>query len=521
MSNHITRLHSAVLLAVLAVAGVGAQPAPQTHSYTVFLRQRPVGQESVTVTRTAEGIAIRGSNSLGPPLDVTTRTAEIIYTADWQPTRLLLEGTTRGAEVTVRTSFAGGDATSEISLGGETQKKVDAVAPDALVLPNAFLGSYAALALRLQTASPDTTFRAYIAPQGEVPMRLVGVFAERIETPRQAIAATRYALTVSNPPPGGDMPISVWTDSNGVLLRMSVPAQMLELARDDIASAAARTTAFAIPGDETVHIPAAGFNLAGSLTTPTKVKGPPPVVILVGGVTVADRDSIIDGVPVLGRLAASLADAGFAVVRYDRRGVGQSGGRAETATINDYAEDVRAVLTWIEKERKDLDRRRIAVVGHSEGAWVALRAAERDNRIDAVALLDAASVPGAELVLEQQRLALERAKTPEAEQREKIELQQRINAAALKGEGWDGIPESVRTLADTPWFQSFLAFDPADVIRDVRQALLIVRGDTNDRLGPQHAARLAELARARRRKAAVDVVDSTTPLGEWLARHMR
>ena len=516
---------SVVSLAVALACSVPvrAQQTPAAdvaRTYTVFLRQRNVGQETVTSTTTAAGgLLLRGTNRLGPPLDVVTRTAEIEYTQEWQPTRLLLEGTARGEEVVIKTSFANSQASSEISLAGKTETKTDPVAADTLVLPNAFLGSYEALSRRLSGAKPGTVFRGYIAPQGEVPMRLDGVFAERIETPRQTIAATRYALMVSNPPPAGETQISIWADQEGHLLRMSVPGQMLEVAREDIASAAARTTSFALPGDETVHIPASGFNLAASVTKPGKVTGRLPAVVIVGGITVPDRDGVVDGVPVLGQLAATLVDAGFLVVRYDRRGVGQSGGRAETATISDYAEDVRAVVRWIERQRDDVDDERIAVVGHSEGAWVALRAAERDDRIRAVALIEAGSATGAELILEQQRRVLERSKTPPEEQKAKIDLQQRINTAVIKGGGWEGIPDTVRSAADTPWFQSYLAFDPLRALRDVHQPVIIVRGSDAAAIAPSHAERLAEVARERKRP--VEVVTDDKAIGPWLARNLQ
>jgi pimeloyl-ACP methyl ester carboxylesterase len=513
----------AVLLVVASPAPSWAQPGAGEdagHTFTVFLRQRPVGQETVSVVTRSDGTLIRGSNRLGPPLDVVTRTAEIHYSPQWHPTRMTLDGTTRGQAVTINTTFANGQASSEIVIAGQApQSKVDAVAEDTVVLPNAFLGSYAALARRLSGAKPGMALRAYIAPQGEVPMRVDGVFAERIETPRQVIAATRFALVVSNHPPGGDMPVSVWTDDRGGLLRMSVPSQMLEVARDDIASAAARTTSFSIPTDESVHIPASGFNLAASVAKPPGATGLLKAVVVVGGVTAADRDGVVNGVPVLGQLAASLVDAGFLVVRYDRRGVGQSGGRSETATINDYAEDVRAVVNWLEK-RKDVDDDGIAVVGHGDGAWVAMRAAERDKNVAALALIQAASTTGADFILEQQREVLSRASTPEAEQQAKIELQQRINAAVLKGSGWEEIPDAVRLAADTPWFQSFLAFDPARVMRDIRQPVVVVKGNADSGVAPSHADRLAESARARRRKVPVEIVEDLAALGASLVRIM-
>jgi pimeloyl-ACP methyl ester carboxylesterase len=323
---------------------------------------------------------------------------------------------------------------------------------------------------------------------------------------------------VSNPPPAGEMQISVWADENGHLLRMSVPSQMLELAREDIASAAARTTAFSIPGDESVHIPASGFNIAGSVAKPADAKGPLPAVVIVGGMTATDRDGVIDGTPVLGQLAAQLVDAGFLVVRYDRRGVGQSGGRAETATINDYAEDVRNVVSWLER-RDDVDEDRIALVGHAEGAWIAMRAAARDGDIRALTLIDAGSLTGAEMVLQRQRQVLAGSGAPDAEQKAKIELQQRINDAALKGGGWEGVPEALRNVADTPWFQSFLAFDPSRVMRDVRQPVLIVRSGFSG-VPPEHGDRLAELARARNRKVPTEVVEDANAISAWLARNL-
>ena len=100
-----------------------------------------------------------------------------------------------------------------------------------------------------------------------------------------------------------------------------------------------------------------------------------------------------------------LADAGFVVVRYDKRGVGQSGGRAESATLTDFAEDVQAVHRFLSK-RKDVDDDRVAVFGYGEGASVALIAASRDQEIAALVLAAGASGSGADLVLEQQQALL-------------------------------------------------------------------------------------------------------------------
>ena len=111
-----------------------------------------------------------------------------------------------------------------------------------------------------------------------------------------------------------------------------------------------------------------------------------PAVILLAGAGSDDRDGAAHGVPTLAQLAGALAEAGFLAVRYDKRGFGQSGGRSESATLSDYAEDVRAVVRWL-SDRKDVDPKRIAVIGHGEGAWVALLAASRERKLAAVVSL--------------------------------------------------------------------------------------------------------------------------------------
>jgi pimeloyl-ACP methyl ester carboxylesterase len=511
-SNHSTRLVlglgllAAWTIAPRAQSTPAAPAAPQT--YTVFLQSRPVGQETSALTQVADGWLVRGSNRLAPPLDIVTRNAEIHYDASWQPTRMTLDTIVRGQDVMVKTVFANGEAVNEILQAGSAtpSTKTDKVAADTLVLPNSFLSSYLALARRLAGQQPGLMLRAYLAPQGEVAMRLDSVSAERIETPRAVLSASRYALTVSNPQGGGDIPVNVWTDASGLLLRLNVPSQALELAREDIASAATRTTAFSIAGEESVRIPASGFGIAASVAKPANAAAPVPAVILIGGSSAIDRDGVVAGIPVIGQLAADLVAAGFAVVRFDRRGTGQSGGRSEATTITDYAEDVRAIITWLEKQRKDVDKRRIALVGHADGAWIAMAAAARDGRVGALVLASAAATSGSEHVLERQRRLLDRIKADDADRQAKIELQRKINAAAAGGGSWDGVPDDMRRSAETPWFQSYLAYDPARVIRDVRQPVLIVQGALDSEVPPHHGEKLAELGRARKRKVATEIV---------------
>jgi fermentation-respiration switch protein FrsA (DUF1100 family) len=185
--------------------------------------------------------------------------------------------------------------------------------------------------------------------------------------------------------------------------------------------------------------------------------------------------------------------------------VGQSGGRDERATMSDYAADLIAAVKWL-RQRRDVDRDRIAVAGHSEGGAVAMIAAAREDDIKSLVLIAAPGTKGADLVLEQQRHGLDLLKASDAERKAKIDLQERIQTAVLSGVGWEGIPPEYRKVADTQWFRSFLQHDPAEVMEDVEQPILIVQGDLDKQVFPHHADKLAELARARDRDARVVVV---------------
>jgi pimeloyl-ACP methyl ester carboxylesterase len=494
-------------VAAPAPAQTATEPAAGRAAFTIFVRGAQIGREDVDLSRSPGGWTISSTNRLSPPIDLTTNRFELRYGSDWQPIELKLDATLRGAPVGLVTSFGVTTAISEITQAGQTTQKTDEIKARTVVLPNNHFGAYEALAARLATAKTGDELPAYIAPQVEIPIRIGEIAAETIRTPDRLVAVRRVQLTFQNP--GGALQAAIWIDDRARLARFEIPSISLQVVREDLASVAARRETTSHPGDLLASIPASGFTLAATITRPP---GPAaasrlrlPAVILVGGSGQTDRDEIVAGIPVFGQLAGALADAGFIVVRYDKRGVGQSGGRLESATLVDFAEDVRAVVKYLSK-REDVDKRRIALIGFSEGGAVAMLAASREKSIGAVALVATTGSLGADLILEQQRHVLERLKTPDAEKQAKIELQKKIQQAVLTGAGWEEIPPELRKQADTPWFQSLLAFDPAKVMPKVSQPVLVVQGSLDTQVPPHHATRLGELANARKKAPPTDVV---------------
>ena len=511
-SFHSIRATLAALAIAMPLGASAQQPAAAPRlqeagaaNFTIFLRGAPIGTEQVAVTRSATGWTIVSSGRLAAPIDVVARRVQVRYTPEWRPIEFTLDGTVRGQSTTIRTVVEGTTAQSDINTAGQPTQKTDTIDPNALLLlPNSFFGPYEALAARLKTAAAGSSIPIYLAPQASASIAIGESSPEQIQTAGRLVTARRTRITLVLT--GARLDADLWTDDTGRMIRFSVPAQSLEVAREDIAAVSSRSVTISRPNDEQINIPSNGFSLAGTLSKPAQASATRlPAVVLVGGSGPTDRDSLVFGVPILGQIADPLADAGHIVVRYDKRGIGQSGGRAEAASFADYADDVRAVVKLL-SDRKDVDPKRIAVVGHSEGGLVALMAAAKDKKIAAVGLIAAPGITGADIVLAQQQRLLNRMTLTPEEKQAKVDAQKKIHEAVITGKGLEQLPPDVRRTVDNAEFQSLLVSDPVKLVPNVRQPLLIVQGELDTQVEPQNADRLGELARKRKNAPAVDVV---------------
>lgn len=484
-----------------------APPLPETGgtTFTIFLGGTPIGSEQIAVNLTATGWTISSSGRLGAPIDAVERRTQVRYTADWKPLEFTFDGVVRGVTQAIHTTIDGTAAASEITSAGQSTPKRDTIAADSvLVFASTFFGPYEALAARLKGAAPGTQIPLYFEALQQVAATVGESAAEQIQTTTLLVNARRTRITIALP--AGDLTAELWTDESGRMIRFSVPRQSLEVVREDIAAVSSRSVAISRPNDQQVNIPSNGFNLAGTLSRPAQSSAARlPAVVLVGGSGPTDRDGLAAGIPILGQIADALATAGYIVVRYDKRGIGQSGGRAEAASLADYADDVRAAIKVL-ADRKDVDAKRIAVVGHSEGGLVALMAAAKDKKIAAVGLIGTPGMPGADVVLAQQKRILDRSTMTPAEKQARVDEQKKIHEAAMTGKGLELLPPAVRRSVDNPEFQGILMSDPAKLIPQVRQPLLIVQGGLDTQVEPRNADLLEGLARQRKNAPPVEVV---------------
>jgi alpha/beta superfamily hydrolase len=118
-----------------------------------------------------------------------------------------------------------------------------------------------------------------------------------------------------------------------------------------------------------------GVTLAGEVTMP-QTNGPFPAVILIAGSGPHNRNEEVAGHKVFLVLSDYLTRRGYAVLRYDKRGIGKSSGSYQTATMEDFAKDAGAAMRWL-KTQSNVDTARVGFLGHSTGGYVAPLAAQR------------------------------------------------------------------------------------------------------------------------------------------------
>ncbi len=149
--------------------------------------------------------------------------------------------------------------------------------------------------------------------------------------------------------------------------------------------------------------------LRGTLTLPESCDRKTPVLIMVTGSGLQNRDEEIFGHKPFAVIADAFARAGIATLRYDDRGFGESTGDVVSCTTEDLKNDA---LSGVKLLRIRFDR--VGILGHSEGGTIALMLAD-ERQVDFAVSLAGMIVSGGETLIAQNRRALKAAGLPEAE----------------------------------------------------------------------------------------------------------
>jgi uncharacterized protein len=243
--------------------------------------------------------------------------------------------------------------------------------------------------------------------------------------------------------------------------------------------------------------PKSGFKLAGTLTLP-KEKTACPAVVMITGSGAEDRDETVFGHKPFAVIADYLTRNGIAVLRVDDRGVGGSEGDVNSSTTEDFAGDVIAGVEFL-KQRKEIDPKKIGLIGHSEGGLIAPIAAVESSDVAFIVMMAGPGVTGEQIILEQAALiskanglpeyAIEQGRITnqkifdvvksEPDSTKTVEKLRRILAQGM----YDGMNDDMKKMIDakiqgvnTTWFRYFLTYDPKPTLGKVKCPVLAING---------------------------------------------
>lgn len=168
------------------------------------------------------------------------------------------------------------------------------------------------------------------------------------------------------------------------------------------------------------------ITLSGTLSIPTK-DGTFPAVILISGNGEHNRNEEFGNFKPFLDISNYLTKRGIAVLRFDKRGVGESTGNYDSANSFDFANDVISATNYL-LTRKEINKKKIGLIGHSEGGLIASIVASGSSNISFIVSLAGPSLSGDEILLSQQKAIASAKGTDESE----IEKNQKLNRDAFE-----------------------------------------------------------------------------------------
>ena len=211
------------------------------------------------------------------------------------------------------------------------------------------------------------------------------------------------------------------------------------------------------------------WKLPGTLSVPVGA-GPFPAVVLVHGSGPNDRDETVGGVKMFKDLAEGLASRGIVVLRYQKRTLQYRARIASIAgfTVRDEAVDDAGTALALVRSLAEVDGKRVFLIGHSLGAYVAPRIAEQDGKLAGVVFMAANVRPLEDLLVEQvEYMGI------------KGDQLDRAKALQVKVKKLDPGDEDSPALGGLPvsYWVDLKGYDPAAEARKLGIPLLILQGE--------------------------------------------
>lgn len=272
------------------------------------------------------------------------------------------------------------------------------------------------------------------------------------------------------------------------------------------------TPPFTYKSEEVVYANKDNSISYGATITIPEGKGPFPAAIIVSGSGAQNRDFDFFEHKFYAVLADALTNKGYIVLRVDDRGTGKTTGSFGESTTLDFANDAQVGLDYL-LTRPEVNKKKLGIIGHSEGGIVAPMIAAERKDIDFIVLLAAPGVPIEELMLKQNksillqqgmneqnldaylnlykallRDVLTTATVKDALQAGVNSMQQWINTtdpAIISSMGYNNteaqekiVNNLIKSFA-TPWGKYFFGFNPIPYLQKLQCKVLAINGDAD------------------------------------------
>ena len=238
--------------------------------------------------------------------------------------------------------------------------------------------------------------------------------------------------------------------------------------------------------------------LGATLLLP-KQSQPVPALLFLSGSGPNNRWSEVYGYPFFARLADPLVKLGFAVLTFDKRGVGMSTGHFDETSYEERTADARMALQYL-AERPEIDTSRIGVLGHSEGTYIGAMLAADSNLISYMIWL----APAGETVQQQSitelvnNMRINGATEQDISRSEQKSLWKHrlLSVAKGTGTGWLAVelarnyrPDSKLAEFSRRWYHIF-DYDPKPFIAKLTIPILAIFGELDSLCPPEENARI-------------------------------
>jgi uncharacterized protein len=247
---------------------------------------------------------------------------------------------------------------------------------------------------------------------------------------------------------------------------------------------------------EDVSFDSGGCAIAGTFT---EVADPVAAALLIVGSGRTDRDSDVrlpPGLTLRGGITKAIAEALAGVrtsaLRYDKRGVGASGGDYYSVGMDQRLTDARAGLAWLAAREPG---RPLLAIGHSEGTYHAAQLAA-DGAVAGAVLLSGSAATGGEVLAWQTRQLADKlpwvTKAVLRLLRTDVVKAQAKNQAKVMASDRD-VMRLQGTKVNARWFRDFVRYDPAPVLARITVPVLAITGERDVQVPPADVEAMGRL----------------------------